>query len=109
MNSNQIHPRPRDAQPGFALVVCLSLMILLTVIAVGLLSLASVSLRSSGQSMAKSEAMANARLSLMLALNDLQTFAGPDTRITSPAGALGDSIPQPTVTGVWNSRKFNPT
>ena len=35
---------------GFALVITLSLMILLTVIAVGLLTLSSVALRSSSQS-----------------------------------------------------------
>jgi Tfp pilus assembly protein PilX len=35
---------------GFALIITLSLMILLTVIAVGLLTLSSISLRSSNQS-----------------------------------------------------------
>ena len=39
----------RKAESGFALIVTLCLMILLTVIAVGLLSLASITIRSSGQ------------------------------------------------------------
>ena len=47
---------------GFALVVTLSLMILLTVIAVGLLSLSSISLRASTQDQAVAVAQANARV-----------------------------------------------
>ena len=55
-------------QPGFALIGNLTLMILLTVIAVGLLSLIAISLRSSGQSSALQHARANARLAMMLAI-----------------------------------------
>jgi type II secretory pathway component PulK len=69
---------------GFALVVTLTLMILLTVVAVGLLSLSAVSLRTTGQSSALSEARANARMALLLALGELQKHAGPDQRITAP-------------------------
>ena len=68
---------------GFALVVTLSLMILLTVIAVGLLSLSSISLRSAGQGSALAEARANARLALMMAIGDLQKNAGWATRVTA--------------------------
>ena len=46
---------------GFALIVTLSLMILLTVIAVGLLTLSSVSLRTTSQTDAMYSARANAR------------------------------------------------
>ncbi len=48
--SSPTHPmlgtRTQQLKSGFALVVTLSLMILLTVIAVGLLSLSSIALRS---------------------------------------------------------------
>jgi Tfp pilus assembly protein PilX len=77
--------RPLNRKKGFALIVTLSLMILLTVIAVGLLTLSSISLRGSTQSEAMQVARANARLSLMLAINQLQTFTGPDQRITMNA------------------------
>lgn len=60
-------------------------MILLTVIAVGLLSLSSISLRSSSQSLAMQSARANARVALMLAIGDLQKQLGPDGRISSLA------------------------
>jgi hypothetical protein len=97
-------------QRGFALIVTLSLMILLTVIAVGLLTLSSISLRSSGQGEAMATAKANARLALMLALGDLQKTAGPDQRITARADIL-DTDPanpskNPRLTGVWKSTEF---
>ena len=99
--------RKFNRKNGFALVVTLSLMILLTVIAVGLLSLSSISLRSSSQSSAMATARANARLALMLAIGDLQKSAGPDQRVTARADIL-DTDPakkskNPRLTGVWRS------
>lgn len=76
-------------------------MILLTVIAVGLLSLSSISLRSTGQTAAMSSARANARLALMLAIGELQKNAGPDTRVTARADILDkDNAP---LLGAWKS------
>lgn len=91
---------------GFALIVTLSLMILLTVIAVGLLTLSSISLRASGQSQSMAVARANARLALMLAIGDLQKYAGPDQRVTARADILDTptkKIQNPRLTGVWKS------
>jgi hypothetical protein len=67
-------------------------MILLTVIAVGLLTLSSVSLRASSQGEAMQAARANARLALAMAIAQLQKETGPDQRITMladqrPSGA----------------------
>jgi len=73
---------------GFALIVTLSLMILLTVIAVGLLTLGSVSLRGSAQGEAMQTARSNARLALMIAIGELQSKVGPDDRITARAETL---------------------
>ena len=90
-----------QASRGFALVVTLSLMILLTLIAVGLLGLSAVSLRGSSQGVAQAEARANARMALMLAVGELQKNAGPDTRITAPADVIDSA--NPPLTGVWKS------
>jgi Tfp pilus assembly protein PilX len=73
---------PSRTNRGFALVVTLSLMILLTVIAVGLLSLSSISLRSSSSSSLQMIARANAKMALMVAIGELQKRAGPDQSIT---------------------------
>lgn len=86
---------------GFALVITLSLMILLTVIAVGLLTLSSVALRSSSQADAMAVAKANARMSLMLAIGELQRQTGPDTRVTARADVLDED--KPPVLGAWKS------
>ena len=91
---------------GFALIVTLSLMILLTVIAVGLLTLSSISLRASGQSQSMAVARANARLALILAIGDLQKYAGPDQRVTARADILDTptkKVQNPRLTGVWKS------
>lgn len=87
-------PNPSvNANRGFALVITLSLMILLTLLAVGLLSLSAVSLRASSDGQALRIAQANARLAMMLALGDIQKQLGPDNRITAPADQFlgGDS------------------
>jgi len=89
---------------GFALVVTLSLMILLTVIAIGLLSLSSITLRTSGQGSAQATARANARMAMMLAVGELQKSAGRDQSVTGPA-TLGQAaaVANPAWTGVWKS------
>ena len=91
----------RISSQGFALVITLSLLILLVVVAVGLLSLSSISLRASSASSAMAEARANARLSVQMALGQLQLLAGQDTRVTASSQLLDPASPM--VTGVWRS------
>ncbi len=86
---------------GFALVATLLLMVLLTVIAIGLMSLATVSLRTSSQDDAIAVAKANSRMAMMLAIGDLQKLTGPDTRVTARADILNQDYP--LIVGVWNS------
>ena len=96
---------------GFALVITLSLMVLLTVVAVGLLSLSAVQLRATGHGQAMAEARANARLSLWMAVGDLQRAMGPDGRISVPAeqslpAGAAETSPHRQWTGVyeaWNA------
>jgi len=73
---------------GFTLVITVSLMMVLSLLAVAMLGLSSVSLRSSGRGEAQSLARANARLALMLALGELQKELGPDQRISASGGQL---------------------
>ena len=88
--------------PGFALVVTLSLMILLTIIAVGLLSLSTISLRSSATGQAKARAAANARMAVILAIGELQKEAGDDRRITADA-SMFPTAKQSHLLGTWSS------
>ncbi|MES2920831.1 MAG: hypothetical protein V4819_04765 [Verrucomicrobiota bacterium] len=92
----------RTRQAGFALIVTLSLMILLTVIAVGLLTLSSITVRSTSQGASQAIANSNARLALMLAIGDLQKSLGPDQRISATASSFSPTaVPQPNVVGAW--------
>lgn len=93
----------KTRQDGFALIVTLSLMILLTVIAVGLLTLSTITLRSSSQGSAQAVANANARMAVMLALGDIQKHLGPDQRITADALSFDENSAQPNAVGVWDS------
>lgn len=81
----------RRKSDGFALVITLSLMILLTLLAVGLLTLSTIALRSSSQGSAVAIARGNARLAMIIALGQLQEQAGQDQRTTAPADIAGDT------------------
>ena len=85
-----LNPKPLLSNPtkGFALVVTLTLMVLLSILALGLLSLSTVALRASGSDQAMTEAQANARLALQLAIGQLQSELGPDQRISASAELL---------------------
>ena len=76
-------------------------MVLLTTLAVGLLSLSSVALRKSGLEHDRAAARANARLALMLALGELQKELGDDCRTTADAELLGNTA-MPGLVGVWD-------
>ena len=94
---------------GFALVVTLALMILLTIIAVGLLSLSAISLRASGQNQSMAIARSNARLALMLAIGDLQKSLGPDRAVSASGEFLGATPTKSHTVGAWESWwDFNP-
>jgi type II secretory pathway pseudopilin PulG len=96
----------KKANRGFALIASLLLMILLVVVAVGLLSLSSISLRSTSSSQARQMAEGNARLAMMLALGRLQETLGDDRRVTANASILEKSdsaVPRPQMVGVWES------
>ncbi|WP_193214578.1 hypothetical protein [Luteolibacter marinus] len=96
---------------GFALVVTLSLMILLAVLAVGLLGLSSIAVRTGGQDNARAVAQANARLALSIAIGQLQKSTGPDQRVTATASIFDkdpdtleiDGVAAPATVGVWKT------
>lgn len=95
-------PAVRRLRPGgFALVAGLSLMVLLTVLAVGLLGLATIELRRSSAGEHRATALANARMALALAIGQLQETLGDDRRISADAAVFADTRNASAV-GVWN-------
>jgi hypothetical protein len=89
---------------GFALVITLSLMVLLTIVAVGLLSLSAISLRGSSQQDAKAQARANARLALVIALGELQKEMGPDMRVSAESALFDENPETEEMDGLAQSR-----
>lgn len=108
LEMTDLPPRHRR---GFALVVTLSLLVLLTVITVGLLTMSSSTTRASNSEQTQADARANAKIGLMLALSELQKAAGPDQRITSQADILTTGAPSEGRSrwlGVWNTSAYSP-
>lgn len=101
---------------GFALISTIIVMSLLLLISFGILGLSSIETRTSRGGQVLSEAQANARIALMLAVGELQKTMGPDQRISASSGILDsdtttteiDDVAQPHLTGVWNSWKWQP-
>lgn len=109
----RIEPVYRLCMPkrkGFALIVTLMLLALLSLLCVGMLSLSSITLRSSSSNSGLSVARSNARMALMLAIGQLQAQLGPDQRVSANGAILGDpTAKHPMWTGVWDSWKAGPT
>ena len=101
MKRPQLPPlRPK----GFSLIVTVSLLVVLTVVAVGLLSLSVISIKSTSTNSAEERARANARMALMMAIDRLQAQMGADQRISANASILSNSaVANPHWTGVWDS------
>ena len=99
--------RPRLSSPkkqGFSLIVTVAMLVVLTVVAVGLLSLSTISIKSTAITSAEERARANARMALMMAIDRLQAQMGPDQRISANAAILSDSaVANPQWMGVWTS------
>lgn len=84
--------KPKLSAPkGFTLIITISLLVLLTLVGIGLLSLSAVTLRGSAQANAQRIAKDNARMALLIALGQLQKHAGSDTRVTAAADIAGSS------------------
>lgn len=88
------------------MVATLSLMILLTVIALGVMSLSFITLRSSSQANAQADAQANARLALMIAIGELQEEMGPDMRVSAESAIFDENENTEAIDGVAQSHWF---
>ncbi|GAA5494548.1 hypothetical protein Rhal01_00710 [Rubritalea halochordaticola] len=93
------------APRGFALVSAMTVMILLVVVALGVMSLSSSTSRQSSYDKHAAVAEANARMALTIALNKLQSYAGPDQRVTANAQILSEreSVRHPHWVGAWKT------
>ncbi|PXA03570.1 hypothetical protein DDZ13_11355 [Coraliomargarita sinensis] len=107
MNASRSKSRLENSQTsGFALIASITIMAVLVLVGVTLYSLSSVATKSADIAAARTEAQANAKTALMMAIGDLQKHTGPDTRITAPADIYisSNDIPNtPKLVGAWRS------
>jgi len=100
--------RKRHCPLGFALIATISVMVLLVMIALAMLSLSTIELRQSVHGKHQQSAKANARMALMIAIGELQKYAGPDQRVTARAAILEDPFDGSVLAnrnwlGVWKT------
>ncbi|MDB6080066.1 MAG: hypothetical protein JWO82_3813 [Akkermansiaceae bacterium] len=93
---------------GFALVITLTLLVMLTILAVGLMGLSALTMRGSSVGLARAEAKANAHMALLIALGELQKSMGPDQRVSARASSLGVEQGGRNFTGAWKSYHWQP-
>lgn len=98
-----------ESSRGFALMVTVLLMVLLSLVATGLLTLSTIQLQSVNLDRERQTARANAKLALNVALGELQVYLGPDQRVSAPSSILekNNSVAHPHWVGVWSTRQKN--
>lgn len=79
-------------QKGFALVATISVMSLVILVALAMISLATVVTRTSGHGYHMEQARANARIALNIAISQLQEYAGRDQVATTRADVMDADI-----------------
>ena len=89
-------------QKGFALISTILIMSLLMLLALGMLNLSTVEVKSGNADKAQAEAQANARMGLLIALGKLQSSLGPDARATANASILDSDPSTEEIDGVTN-------
>jgi len=92
----------RHTMNGFALIAAISVLLLITMVAVVFLSLSSLTVKTSRFEWAHEEARANARLGLMIAIGELQRDLGPDQRIALSASILDSNPNTLMIDGIAN-------
>ena len=88
---------------GFAVILTLVQVAFLVALLAALATLSRSEGGRSRQALAQTAARQNARMALMIALGQLQKYAGPDQRVTATAESFGGTAGTAHYTGVWDA------
>jgi hypothetical protein len=95
--------RPSHSRDGFAVVMALGLMSAILILLLTVTILSQVELRAASNSLQRLAAKENARLGMLVALGNLQRFAGPDQRVTAIAEGTTATTPgSARWLGIWD-------
>lgn len=114
MNPRHMQIGNSEPKSGFALVIAISLMAFVVLLLVSLVTIVRVEIASADITQVQLKARLNAQLGVMIALGELQKYAGPDQRVSARADIEEDSsasvatIEHPIWTGIWNADPDSP-
>ncbi|WP_309396349.1 pilus assembly PilX family protein [Cerasicoccus maritimus] len=104
MSKNPSKSLRRQPQAGgFALVIALTLMSFIVLLLVSMVSLTTVEINATENNRIQNEARQHAQLALLVAMGELQKYAGHDQRVTARADITDADISNPYWTGVWDA------
>jgi len=93
--------QPENTNGGFALVVALGLMAFVLLLLLSISTLVSVETSLSETSRSRLLAQQNARLSLSIAIGELQKYTGPDQRTTARSDMDANLVDRTDASGHW--------
>jgi hypothetical protein len=93
---------------GFALLITVILLAFLVLLLVSLAALTRVETSVAANHLSLARARQHALMALNIAVGQLQTHAGPDSRLTAQANLLDKDARNPWFTGVWSADAAGP-
>ena len=108
-----ISTRYHTHSKGFALIATLSLIVLLALVAVSIITLSSVNVGVAKVQNDSNDAQEKAKIGLAKALEQLQSTAGHDQRITATADLIldndGTNSEKRNWVGIWDTSSYDPS
>ena len=102
--ASRLSPRRRARRDGaFALLIVITLLAFIVLLLLGLAVFTRIEGAVAGNTQRQAQARENALLALNVAVDQLQRYAGPDTRVSATAANFGGIDGTRHYTGLWSA------